>query len=426
MYVTLGLIRAMDVATGILTARLLGPHDRGLYSLLVMIPHTLENVLKLGIAPANIYMICRSRVPAGHVVSNSVLLALGLGAVALLVLPFRDVLGEKLLGDVDGWYLTLAVALVPLYLLTTYMTSILYALDRFKVANLRTTLSAALRLAGTALVLVVLGKGLFEAFLVNVALGALAGVWLLPVVWRITAASVRPHLAVAAATVRFGLKSHAQTLLTALHLRLDHFLVALYLGPSEVAFYAIATHVAELLSGVHRPVSVVLYPRLAAASEARMHDTTITVCRHVLVLEALAAVAILLGARLAIVTLYGAAYLPAVPPLFILLPGVLMLSLFNLLARNFMSRDKQQITIGAGVVGLAANVGLNLALIPRLGIQGAALASTLSYSLATVILLVAFRRHSGAGLRGLVTIRRSDLQFYRKLLARVTARPLTA
>jgi O-antigen/teichoic acid export membrane protein len=124
--------------------------------------------------------------------------------------------------------------------------------------------------------------------------------------------------------------------------------------------------------------------------------------------------------------LYGPAYLPAVGPLLIVLPGILMLSLFNLLVRNFMSRNKQRITIVAGIVGLVANTVLTIVLVPRLGINGAALASTASYTLTTSILLVAFRRDSGISLWEFVRVRQSDLEFYTKLLARYVARPVTA
>jgi O-antigen/teichoic acid export membrane protein len=426
MFAVQGLTWPMNIATGVLTARFLGPHDRGLYSLLLMIPHTLEVLLKLGIAPANIYMICREKVKSSSIVSNSVLFAFGLGAIALLVLPFRDILGEKMLANVSGWYLSVAVALVPFYILTTYLTSILYALNHFQAATRRTLVSAGFRLAGTFLVLVVLHKGLFEAFLVSVVVGVLTAVWLLATVSARTSVSLRPNIEVASTTLRFGLKSHAQTLLTALHLRLDHFLIALFLGPSEVAFYAIASHIAELIGSIHRPVSIVLYPRFASTSDARIHDTTITVCRHVLFLEAIAAAAILLGSKLVIGVLYGPDYLPAVQPLFILIPGVLMLSIFNLLTRNFMSRDKQQITIAAGTAGLAVNILLNIILVPMLGISGAALASTISYSLATVLLLVAFRRHSGIPLMEVVRVRRTDFEFYARLVTRLLVRPVAA
>jgi O-antigen/teichoic acid export membrane protein len=391
-----------------------------------MIPGTLDVLLRLGIGSANVYMICREKTKLSYIVSNSVLLAFGLGAVGLLILPFRYILGETILANVNGWYLTLVLSIVPFYILSAYLTSILHALNQFRAVNRQAIVGAASRLIATFVVLVLLHRGLFEAFLVNVLVGILAAIWLLITVCLLTSASFRPHLQVAAITVKFGLKSHVHTLLTVLHLRLDHFLIALFLGPSQVAFYAIATHIAELISGIHRPVSNVLYPRLASGAEERIHDTTITVCRHVLFLESLAGVALILGTKFMIGLLYGPEYLPAARPLFIIIPGVLMFSLFNLLARNFMSRAKQQTTIVAGTAGLVVNILLNIVLIPRLGISGAALASTLSYSLAASILLVAFRRHSGIPLQEFIRLRKSDLAFYTTLVARFVARPVAA
>jgi hypothetical protein len=180
------LIFPIHALTGILTARLLGPHDRGLYSLLLMIPQTLDILLRLGIAPANVYMICREKVASRDVVSNSVLLAFGLGGLALLLLPFRHVLGETMLANVDGWYLTLAVLMVPFYIAATYLTSILFALNQFQAVNRQTLIGAAARLLGIAAVLLILHKGLFEAFLINVVGSVLAAAWLLSAIRAVT------------------------------------------------------------------------------------------------------------------------------------------------------------------------------------------------------------------------------------------------
>jgi O-antigen/teichoic acid export membrane protein len=425
-FATLGLARATQIAIGILTARFLGPHDRGLYSLLWMIPQTLEVLLRLGIGPANVYMICREKAKPSYIVSNSALLALGLGSVALLALPFRDLLGQAILANVNGWYLTLAVSVVPFWLLSTYLTSILHGLNQFQTANQQTIISVASRLFATFIILVVLQRGLFEVFLVNVLISVLAAIWLLVRVCTLTSASFRPHLQVALETLTFGVKSHGHTLLSALHVRLDHFLIALFLGPSQVAFYAIARHIAELIGGIHGPISTVLYPRLASGSEPHIHDTTITVCRHVLFLESLVGIVLILASQPMIGLLYGRDYLPVTQPLFILVPGVLMLSLFNLLARNFTSRNKQQTNIVAGGVGLVVNVILNIVLIPRVGISGAALASTVSYSLAAVILAISFSRHSRIPLREFIRVRQSDLTLYKKLIARFVAGPAPA
>ena len=57
--------------TGIITARLLGPHDRGLFTLLVMLPQTLVTFAKMGVAQANVYYVRRAGIPVSTVASNS-------------------------------------------------------------------------------------------------------------------------------------------------------------------------------------------------------------------------------------------------------------------------------------------------------------------------------------------------------------------
>ena len=81
------------------------------------------------------------------------------------------------------------------------------------------------------------------------------------------------------------------------------------------------------------------------------------------------------------------------------------MALYQLLTRNFTSRGKQQVNILAAVVALSLNVGLNLFLIPRYGISGAALANGLSYGTAALTLLIAFVRDSGHSVAETLVVR---------------------
>jgi Na+-driven multidrug efflux pump len=70
----------------------------------------------------------------------------------------------------------------------------------------------------------------------------------------------------------------------------------------------------------------------------------------------------------------------------------------------------------AAYIALAGNLGLNLLLIPSRGIAGAAMATTLSYTVAAVLLLVFFLRESGLGLSEVLVLRRSDIASWRRAL----------
>ena len=99
----------------------------------------------------------------------------------------------------------------------------------------------------------------------------------------------------------------------------------------------------------------------------------------------------------------------------LMLPGIVMISLYVILTRNFTSRNRQEINITAAGAALGINVALNLVLIPRWGIVGAAISTAVSYSTAALILLVVFVRESGTGIARTLLIGRADLHGYRQL-----------
>src|SRR5207244_9195263 len=106
----------------------------------------------------------------------------------------------------------------------------------------------------------------------------------------------------------------------------------------------------------------------------------------------------------------------------VLLPGALMMSLYQLLTRSFTSDAKQEINIIAAVIALILNIALNFLLDPKLGAAGAALSNGISYGTAALILLVAFVRESGLGPRETLWIRRSDIDDLVRVARRFAAR----
>jgi len=79
----------------------------------------------------------------------------------------------------------------------------------------------------------------------------------------------------------------------------------------------------------------------------------------------------------------------------LMLPGIVMISLYLILTRNFTSRNRQQVTWSPAVAALAINVGCNWFLIPASVFSGAAVSTAISYSVAALILLVMFVRSRG-------------------------------
>jgi O-antigen/teichoic acid export membrane protein len=220
----------------------------------------------------------------------------------------------------------------------------------------------------------------------------------------------------------FGAKSYIQTLAAHLHYRIDLYLIALLLSPEQVAFYSIAVNMTHPILQIPDAIGTVIFPKLAGSSDASAHERTAVTCRHTLFATLIAAIVYAGVGSQIMVIFYGKRYAPAIPPMFMMLPGIIMISLYQILSRNFTSRNRQQINIVAAGVALAVNATSNLILIPRFGIVGAALSTAISYSLAALILLTVFVRESGGSVRRTVLVDADDLARYPQLLLATSAR----
>ena len=413
------LATGLGVGTSVITARMLGPHDRGLYQLLTLLPITLSNFVKLGIPQANVYFMRRRGASGSDVASHSLWLALGLGGgLALACYLARGWLLVHFLRGAPPITVVPVLLLLPFVLLQAFFSAVLQAEERFREYNFQQVAPTVLGLVGMAIALVWLRTGLAGAIVIQTLVVVGVTVWLALRVHRTAPLRLtwRPELARDMMT--FGSKSYLQTLATTLHFRIDQYMIGFLLDPVQVGFYAVATNLALLLLRISDATGTVLYPRLAAAGERDAHAQTSAVCRHTLFITVLVALGYELFGGFAIRLLFGERYVAAILPMRLMLPGIVMISLYLILTRNFTSRNRQEVNIVAAGAALAINVGLNWVLIPRWGIAGAAVSTAVSYSTAALILLVVFARESGYGIAKTLFIGRADLDGYRQLAAR--------
>lgn len=401
----------IGVGTSVVTANALGPHDRGLFQLLVLLPVTLGNFAKLGIPQASVYFMRRQGASASQVASNSVWIALVMGGLMAIACWFgRDWLLVNLLKDAPRDVLPPILALIPLILLQTYFLGIAQAQERFREFNIQQVMPNLLALIGMTIVLWVFHWGLIGAVLTHCAIGTFMTGWLVLRIHRVAPIRFRVDPTLARQMLGFGGKSYVQTLAATQHQRLDQYLIGYFLSPGQVGLYAIAVNMTNVLTRVWESTGTVLFPKLAGADERSAHATTARVARHTVFLTVIGALVIVVVGPISIYVLYDEKFRPAIYPMLWLLPGLVMMALYQILTRNFTSRGKQEINIVAAVLALALNVGLNVVLIPKWGIVGAAIAHDLSYSAAAIVLLVAFVRESGHGIGEATVLRGPEIR----------------
>ena len=209
----------------------------------------------------------------------------------------------------------------------------------------------------------------------------------------------------------FALPCYAANTAQFLNYRLDVFVVGFFAGTTSVGRYTLAVSLAQLLWLMSNSVASVLLPKVAAATDVGdsvRHTTRVT--RLSLWATAFGALALALVATQAIPLLYGEAFRPSVLALFWLLPGVVLFSIVNVLAAYIAGIGKPHLNLWVSGTSLIITIGLDLALIPRLSIVGASIASTVSYSFSALLLVVFFNRETGASLRQVLLPTSEDLR----------------
>ena len=403
----------MGVVSGVILARWLGPHDRGILALALLLPSTVLTLVKLGVSQATVFFINRKEASVDQVASNSVLLALVLGLVSSIVVwELRDNMLQSVIGPIPTWALLLALVRVPLLLLDNYLYSILQATGQFGLYNRRLLQSEGIRLLLVVIFVMGLNLGLAAAVAIYTFIGLVNIAWLMFNMRERIRFSLSPDFALLRRMLSFGVRSYVQVVTAHLLLRIDIYMVQHFLGPAHTAFYALALHFTELVLEVPQAIGLVLYPKLAALPEQEVHRLTAQTCRRTLMVTVPAAVALALLGPWIITLWYGAPYAPAGEPLPFAAIGVVAMSIFVIITRDFTARQKQRVNTVAGLLALVTNVVLNVILIPTQGIVGASLATAVAYTAACVILIHFFLRESGLRWWDVVLPRREDVAYF--------------
>jgi O-antigen/teichoic acid export membrane protein len=106
--------------------------------------------------------------------------------------------------------------------------------------------------------------------------------------------------------------------------------------------------------------------------------------------------------------LFGSAFDESAPVMQILLPGVVLLTVFKVMNMDLAGKGKPWISLKSMWFPLILNVVLNVLLIPRYGSVGAAMSSLVTYSLASFFFLHFYSKETGIPVADILRYQKSD------------------
>ncbi len=200
----------------------------------------------------------------------------------------------------------------------------------------------------------------------------------------------------AAELLRFGWPTALAGAFGLLVLWLDRLFVGYYLDDSSVGLYQAASQASLALAVVLAAFNAIFTPMIGelvrAGERERLGDLYRANTRWGLLAALPLGAVFLVAPADALEALFGAAYRPAAPALVLLSLGQLVNLATGAVGFLLMMSGRERWWLGCAAIALAANVALNLTLIPRWGVAGAAAATALSVGGIFVAGLVLVRR----------------------------------
>lgn len=397
---TIGATVARQILSGLLyfaamwiTTRTLGPAGNGILATAMLLPQALYAFLNLGLGASHVYHLSSGTGnPRRMRIVNWTLAVLLWAAVALVVASSSAQLIATYLPSIPKDLALFASLLFPLLLLAGWSSSMIRGQRDYRAYN-KTLLVHPFIFFASVGILGLTGSVSVMAVVSCHIIGQLS-LWLMSEarLGKITAGATGQYQLREA--IPFGLRAHLSNVITFLNYRLALYLVSFMLGASATGIYVLAVQLAEMLWLFSGAASSIVYPESAANSRSPAALQAMVQKVATMVVKVTFAGA-LLGAVIAPFALplaFGKDFQGSVAPFIILLPGIVAWSYMSIFANALAGMGYQQVNIKGALLCLMINVIGSVLAIPVLGTSGAALASTVAFSVTALYTVILYKK----------------------------------
>ncbi len=415
----------VGIATSIITARTLGPSGRGVLSLAIVMAGILVLVSDFGVGAAITYFTSKRTVDESRGLAVCTYSALVLGAVIITLAGLLwPVISDTVLRGLSLNEYLIAIAAVPFILFAQHWTRMRMALDRFASAmSYQISLSIG-TLAIAVVVLIALDGGVFAYIGAITGLNAIIALALFGASYSTAGFKARIPLDVIRDFLSYGARSYLGGLVNYATLRVDALILNAFSTNAAVGYYTMGVTLAEKAWLVDQSVGQATMPQVVARDREGAARVVAVTNRNILLVVGTIALALAVLAEPIIRLLYGVEYLPAVMPLRLLAPGIVTYSSARILLQYHQGQLGRPGVSSMVMTGAAfVSVALYLLLIPRWGMNGAAIASSVTYTLIFLVALTLFVRASGMSPRETLIPRAEDFKRYASWTRRILRGP---
>lgn len=388
-------------------SRTLGAELQGVYNLAILIPNLMYNFLNFGQDTSTMFFLSNKTINKSDLIDNMIPVSIFYTIIStLLGTLLIFLLKDSMFTEVSNNTLIFALIISPLTFLNNNLTAVLKSEGEFFSVNKVQVINK--------IIYFLICTILF--FIVDVNIVIFANIIILSIsitsLWKkigIKSIRIKFNKEYQKKNISYGFKSYLANMITFLNYRLDTFIIkALSKSTMAVGQYGVSVTLAEQVWVFASAISSVMFPYITSIENDEDKSKVTSLTFKIVMVVTFMAIIVLFFASNLIRFVYGEDYYGSIIPLKILLIGVFSLSLGKILANDIASRGKPELNALSNLMGLLVNVIFNILLIPRFGIAGAAMATSISYTLTSSIFLISFIKLTGLTLKELLVFNKEE------------------
>jgi O-antigen/teichoic acid export membrane protein len=359
-----------------------GAAGYGIFQLSITTISLMASLAVVGLSIANNFLAGRFQEKLASILGNSVTFSLAAGtAIGLITFIGMLLLEHSVFAEVPRSFWGWILVSIPLQTLNMALSGILFGRNLFRTKFLGTSIQFGF---------LALGVGVAAAAK-WLSLSLLLPFWVLCLIWadaywlftllKMTAWTIRLDRKLLKEQLTYGGYAFLYNMAHLLNFRLDLLLVAYFLDARNVGWYSLASSITEALLYLPKSFGVAILTKTAAESSRTETSSYKLAYKGVNLSIVLLSILVAAAAPFVIPLVFSSNFIPVVKPLWLLIPGTIAMALGILASFHLFGLGNARLPSQAALAAMVATVVLDIILIPVLGIQGAALASSISYTL---------------------------------------------
>ena len=425
----IGLVSSFVIS--VITARILGPENRGEFSMLLNTSGFLCLLFGFSYGTSMVYIIANNKMPLRNTINAFSILVMLLIVICFLTLFFFPASLYHFLIPTSGhavFYLCILFGIFVLTVTGILFNSVLSGKRLFKEQQLLFLGTSAISIIAYIIVYIYreelhIDVQKFSLFYLLLAILPNTGYYF------IYLKKTRPSMTkgfLDSAQIKyilsFSLMAYLCTIFHFLSCRIDFWIVEYYNGNKDLGIYSLAVNLAQMLWILPQAISVILLSYSGDEDKKKSNDNTNTLARVAFGIIVLTSIFLFFTIDFFMPLLFGEEYTGSVVIFKMLLFGIVPFSLTTILSSYFAGSGYIKINLYCSLLGFVSCFILDLVLIPEFGIKGAAISSGIAYIISTIFIVFIYLKRTNTDLSTLILFKKQDLTLIKEKINKLTTR----